>query len=34
MRFEPGQARTVRLVPFRGTGTVVGFDQQVMGALD
>jgi urease subunit beta len=34
MRFEPGQTRTVRLVPFRGTRTVVGFDQQVMGPLD
>ena len=34
MRFEPGQTRSVHLVPFRGTRTVVGFDQQVMGPLD
>jgi urease beta subunit len=34
VRFEPGQSRDVRLVPFRGTRRVVGFRQAVMGALD
>ncbi|MCC6984716.1 MAG: urease subunit beta [Bauldia sp.] len=33
IRFEPGQTRTVRLVPFRGTRTVYGFRQAVMGKL-
>jgi urease subunit beta len=33
-RFEPGQSRDVALVPFRGARRVVGFDGQVMGALD
>jgi urease subunit beta len=32
-RFEPGQTRTVRLVPFRGSRTVYGFRQAVMGKL-
>ena len=34
VRFEPGQSRDVTLVPFRGARRVVGFDGQVMGALD
>lgn len=34
VRFEPGQTRDVTLVPFRGLRRVVGFDGQVMGALD
>jgi urease subunit beta len=34
VRFEPGQSREVTLVPFRGARRVVGFDGQVMGALD
>jgi urease subunit beta len=34
VRFEPGQSRTVRLVPFRGARRVVGFRQAVMDALD
>ncbi len=34
IRFEPGQTRTVRLVPLRGARRVVGFNQQVMGDLD
>jgi len=34
VRFEPGQTRTVMLVPLRGTRTVVGFQGKVMGALD
>ena len=32
-RFEPGQVREVRLVPFRGARTVYGFRQAVMGPL-
>ena len=32
-RFEPGQTRTVQLVPFRGARVVYGFRQAVMGAL-
>ena len=34
MRFEPGQARRIALVPYRGARRVVGFNAQVMGALD
>jgi len=34
VRFEPGQSRSVDLVPFRGTREVVGFRGDVMGALD
>ena len=33
VRFEPGQRREVRLIPFGGARRVVGFNQQVMGAL-
>jgi urease beta subunit len=33
VRFEPGQTRTVTLVPFRGGRTVYGFRGDVMGAL-
>lgn len=33
MRFEPGQMREVRLVPYRGLRRVYGFNQKVMGAL-
>jgi len=33
VRFEPGQARDVNLVPFGGARTVYGFQQQVMGKL-
>ena len=33
VRFEPGQAREVRLVPFSGLRRVFGFNQQVMGDL-
>ncbi len=33
VRFEPGQERDVSLVPFRGTRTVYGFRQDVMGPL-
>lgn len=33
VRFEPGQTRTVRLVPYGGARTVWGFNGAVMGAL-
>jgi len=34
VRFEPGQARDVTLVPFRGARVVHGFRGDVMGPLD
>jgi len=34
VRFEPGQQREVRLIPYAGARRVVGFNAQVMGALD
>lgn len=34
VRFEPGQSRTVRLVPYAGDRKVYGFNARVMGALD
>lgn len=33
VRFEPGQAREVRLVPLSGARVVYGFNQKVMGPL-
>jgi len=33
VRFEPGQTRSVTLVPYRGEHLVFGFNQKVMGAL-
>jgi urease subunit beta len=33
-RFEPGQQRDVRLVPYAGTRVVIGFRGEVMGPLD
>lgn len=33
VRFEPGQTREVRLVPYGGGRAVYGFRQQVMGRL-
>lgn len=33
VRFEPGQAREVRLIPLGGDRKVYGFRQQIMGAL-
>jgi urease subunit beta len=33
VRFEPGQTREVRLIPFGGSRTVVGFRGAVMGSL-
>ncbi|MGP1396225.1 MAG: urease subunit beta [Inquilinaceae bacterium] len=34
VRFEPGQAREVALVPYGGARVVYGFNQAVMGPLD
>jgi len=34
IRFEPGQRREVRLVPYAGARAVFGFNQAVMGPLD
>jgi urease subunit beta len=33
-RFEPGQHREVRLIPYSGARSVVGFRGEIMGALD
>ena len=33
VRFEPGQAREVRLVPLAGSRIVYGFRQKIMGSL-
>jgi len=33
VRFEPGQSREVRLVPYSGARKVFGFNQKVMGEL-
>jgi urease subunit beta len=33
IRFEPGQSRTVRLVPFRGARIVIGFQGAINGVL-
>jgi urease subunit beta len=33
VRFEPGQTREVRLVPFGGARKVYGFRQKIMGPL-
>jgi urease beta subunit len=33
VRFEPGQAHEVRLVPLRGARKAYGFQGDVMGAL-
>ncbi|MEM1366141.1 MAG: urease subunit beta [Pseudomonadota bacterium] len=34
VRFEPGQARDVALIPLSGSRTVFGFNSKVMGGLD
>lgn len=34
LRFEPGQSRAVRLIPYAGDRAVWGFNRQVMGPLD
>jgi urease subunit beta len=33
VRFEPGQAREVNLVPFSGARAIFGFQQKIMGKL-
>ena len=33
VRFEPGQTRSVVLVPYRGERLVFGFNQKIMGKL-
>lgn len=33
VRFEPGQTRTVRLIPFTGKREIYGFRQSMMGKL-
>lgn len=33
VRFEPGQSREVRLIPYAGARLVYGFNQAIMGAL-
>ncbi|MFN3993329.1 MAG: urease subunit beta [Tabrizicola flagellatus] len=33
VRFEPGQSREVRLVPYGGARVVFGFNKKVMGPL-
>lgn len=33
VRFEPGQTRTVHLIPFAGKREIYGFRQNVMGKL-
>ncbi len=34
MRFEPGQKRDVRLIPYSGARNAIGFRGEVMGPLD
>ncbi len=34
VRFEPGQTRSVNLVPLLGDRKVYGFNQKIMGKLD
>ncbi len=34
VRFEPGQTRTVTLVPLAGRRTIYGFNSKIMGDLD
>lgn len=34
VRFEPGQAREVHLIPVAGARRIFGFNQKVMGSLD
>jgi len=33
IRFEPGQKRDVRLIPFSGRRVIVGFRQEIMGEV-
>ena len=34
IRFEPGQTRTVTLIPYAGNREIYGFRQEVMGKLE
>jgi urease subunit beta len=34
IRFEPGQTRTVNLIPYGGSRRVVGFRGEIMGPLE
>lgn len=34
VRFEPGQSREIRLIPYGGARRVFGFNAAVMGSLD
>lgn len=34
VRFEPGQTRTVTLIPYSGKRIIYGFQGKIMGALD
>ena len=34
MRFEPGQTRTVSLIPYAGSRQVIGFRGAIMGQLE
>jgi len=34
VRFEPGQTRAVRLIPFGGARRIMGFNAAVMGSLE
>ncbi len=34
IRFEPGQTRSVTLIPFAGNREIYGFRQEVMGKLE
>ena len=34
VRFEPGQTREVRLIPYAGARRVFGFNAKVMGGLE
>jgi urease subunit beta len=34
VRFEPGQSRTIALVPYAGSRQVYGFNGRVMGTLE
>ena len=33
VRFEPGQEREIKLIPFKGQRVVYGFNQKIMGDL-
>jgi urease subunit beta len=33
IRFEPGQSKTVQLIPFSGNRRVFGFNKKIMGEL-